>query len=1196
MYKAKTIFKVPESRPPTVLCNKTINNASEVSVDSHKQMLDLDDTVFLNVSLESADSPINETDINLSSFDSPDVNLNTALIIPHSLKRKSSEGIAPTCKKRLLDDVSFDETFVSDTELLQIQSGQIQPIESRPCSFERYSQLYFSSQFEQVENVTDEDVRNETQIDQSCSTVTKLNLTQMFNDDFENDIQDMDVPCNQTQMFLDTVKAIGQVPKDPTQKLEELDGTMYKSKNGNIYIQLQRSMEAKNETNVIDDDYVDAELSQAIKSSQYLREIEDDFAKCEKTICNIGNLNESDRSILNENSPSADIDVALNKSDEALHGLSNMSAINWNSPMVRASQDTPKSSFIKTRLAMSSKNRQNVQTTPKSIVTTKFSPMGSYYGLPTTVKSLIKDYKGIDELYDWQNECLTLPAVSLRRNLIYALPTSGGKTLVAEILILREVICRRTNCLFILPYVSIVQEKIWALSPFAVQLEFLLEEYAAGKGQLPPRKRRQKKSVYIATIEKGLALLDSLIEVGRANEIGLIVVDELHIIGEPGRGATLETLLTKAMFINAGIQIVGMSATIGNLSEIGKFLNADIYTRNFRPVELKEYVKCGSDILSVNPNAPSPEEAFTTERTVDYGYSEDVLRRDPDHLGGLVNEIIPDDSVLVFCSSKKNCENVALLLCRVLPRKSVNHRQEERNELKAALQGENGAMCPILAQTIPYGIAYHHSGLTTDERRNLESAFRQNIICVICCTSTLAAGVNLPAKRVIIRSPYIGRDFLTLSRYKQMVGRAGRAGMGDCGESITIFEPKDYSRLIHLLTAPMDEAASGLHLSACKGLTGLILSSIGLGIAVCQKDLHQLISRTLLAVQAERLGLDIEEMTNQIIRDLFKLKALTATSATSQLKPLTESNATAQLSSSSVEFQNSGVFVDDEPALNTTKVMQKLVLKPSTKLTISRMGKASFKSCIDLQKSKIIYNDLMEAQKSLVLTDHLHLLYIVTPYEPADINVTIDMTVYYNQYSKLTPVQLQTAKALGINESCAVRMVTGQSFKSHMTRPVHRFFLTLILHELWQQKPIHQVADMFHVNRGVVQNLATAAASYSSSVIRFCEELEEFWACKVLLGAMVKQLSYCCTVELLPLMDLPCVRIGRARQLYSNGFRSLEDVAKSTVGELVDKIEHLNYKVAKQLISAAKVFILERLETLRGEVHDCLEVLTQKPS
>lgn len=317
-----------------------------------------------------------------------------------------------------------------------------------------------------------------------------------------------------------------------------------------------------------------------------------------------------------------------------------------------------------------------------------------------------------------------------------------------------------------------------------------------------------------------------------------------------------------------------------------------------------------------------------------------------------------------------------------LNRKSAAHRQSERNALKAAIQNDSGTMCPVLAKTIPYGIAYHHSGLTTDERRHLENAFRENVICVICCTSTLAAGVNLPAKRVIIRSPYIGRDFLTLSRYKQMVGRAGRAGMGDCGESITIFEPKDHSRMIQLLTAPMDEAASGLHLADGKGINNLILSAIGLGIAVCLNDLQSLLSRTLLAVQAERLGLDIKDMTMNTIKELFKLKALCA------------SNLTEELSASNIEFDST---TTEESALNSTKVLKKFVLKPSTKLNITQMGKASFKSCIDLQRSKIIYNDLMEAQKSLVLSDHLHLLYIVTPYEPIEMNMTIDMQVYYNQ-------------------------------------------------------------------------------------------------------------------------------------------------------------------------------------------------------
>ena len=126
---------------------------------------------------------------------------------------------------------------------------------------------------------------------------------------------------------------------------------------------------------------------------------------------------------------------------------------------------------------------------------------------------------------------------------------------------LRELLCKKRDALLILPFVSIVQEKVrlracrllfspkpphvpqWSkalrqctpilivqvrgLSQFAVELDFLVEEYAASKGQFPPRARQQKKSLYVATIEKAHSLVNSLLEHRRLHNLGLVVVDEV---------------------------------------------------------------------------------------------------------------------------------------------------------------------------------------------------------------------------------------------------------------------------------------------------------------------------------------------------------------------------------------------------------------------------------------------------------------------------------------------------------------------------------------------------------------------------------------------------------------------------------------------------------------------------------------------
>ncbi len=144
---------------------------------------------------------------------------------------------------------------------------------------------------------------------------------------------------------------------------------------------------------------------------------------------------------------------------------------------------------------------------------------GPHFGLSDGVWQVIQQTKGIQTLYEWQDQCLN-KAIKSHQNLLYSLPTSGGKTLVAEILMVRELLCNQKHCLFVLPYVSIVQEKIRTLSSLAIALNFAVEEYAGNRGAYPPRKRKSKRVIYIATLEKAHGIVNSLMELGRLQEIG----------------------------------------------------------------------------------------------------------------------------------------------------------------------------------------------------------------------------------------------------------------------------------------------------------------------------------------------------------------------------------------------------------------------------------------------------------------------------------------------------------------------------------------------------------------------------------------------------------------------------------------------------------------------------------------------------
>ncbi|XP_030046424.1 helicase POLQ-like [Microcaecilia unicolor] len=796
---------------------------------------------------------------------------------------------------------------------------------------------------------------------------------------------------------------------------------------------------------------------------------------------------------------------------------------------------------------------EEIDVAKKSIETSSNVDIGPFYGLPSKVKYLFHKLRGIKELYEWQHACLTLESLQQRKNLIYSLPTSGGKTLVAEILILQELLCRQRDVLMILPYVAIVQEKVRGLSAFGVELNFLVEEYAGSKGRFPPIKRRVKKSVYVATIEKGHSLINSLIETGRVDDLGLVVIDELHMLGEGSRGAILEMSLAKILYTSKTTQIIGMSATLNNVEDLQQFLKAEYYTNDFRPVQLKEYVKLQDSIYEVNTKA---ENYFIFSRLLNYKYSSNMQKMDPDHLIALVTEVIPNYSCLVFCPTKKNCENVAEMICKYLSKGYITHREKDKQNLIKELKNiGDGGLCPVLKRTVPFGIAYHHSGLTNDERKLIEEAYSAGVLCLLTCTSTLAAGVNLPARRVVIRAPYVARDFLKRAQYKQMIGRAGRAGIDTAGESILIAQEKEKQLVKDLISRPLENCYSSLLHDYCKGVQSLFLSLIGLKISKTPEEIYHFMCGTFFSVQQKHLSKEksIWDITRESLEYLME-------------KGLISGQLTIEKEQ---EYQET--------------------------LQVSNLGQAIFKGSIDLAYSDILYRDLKKGLEGLVLDNFLHLIYLVTPYDMVS-HCNPDWMIYLRQLNMLSPTEQKLTATVGVPESLIAKKASGQAVKKGIDCGiVNRLYLAFVLYALLKETNIWNVSEKFILSRGYVQNLLNSAASFASCVLHFCEELDEFWAYRPLLIEVTKRLTYCVKTELIPLMEVGGVLEARAKQLYNAGYKTIAHLANADLEVLIKTIEHMSRRQAQQIVTSAKMLLIEKAEALQGEVEDLLKLPADLP-
>ncbi len=390
--------------------------------------------------------------------------------------------------------------------------------------------------------------------------------------------------------------------------------------------------------------------------------------------------------------------------------------------------------------------------------------------------------RGIEGLYPPQAACIE-EGLFDGRNLVISIPTASGKTLVAE-MAMHHHIASGGKCLYVVPLKALASEKYEDFSGKGVRVGIATGDYDK-KDELIGR-----SDIVVATSEK----VDSLLRnhTSWIHRITLLVVDEIHLIGDESRGATLEMVITTMRNRNPDIQVIGLSATIGNPKELSDWLSAGLIESDWRPVELREGVffhgtiKFGDGVRRVQSVKKEPDTNLCLDTISEGGKS------------------------LVFVSSRRNAEGAAKRIAAAL-------RLEDRDLLDLAEKIEHSdesSVAKTLAVCIRGGAAFHHAGLSRDIRKLIEEGFRNGPIRVIASTPTLAAGLNLPARRVIINSvhrfvPGEGQVPIPVLEYRQMAGRAGRPGLDPYGEAVLIGKSEAavnelFEEFIHAATEEID--------------------------------------------------------------------------------------------------------------------------------------------------------------------------------------------------------------------------------------------------------------------------------------------------------------------------------------------------------------------------------------------------------
>jgi helicase len=441
--------------------------------------------------------------------------------------------------------------------------------------------------------------------------------------------------------------------------------------------------------------------------------------------------------------------------------------------------------------------------------------------LPAAVRDHLAN-RGIDELYPPQAAAVEAGVCDGER-LVVAVPTASGKTLIAQLALLTA----DGPGLYIVPLRALAREKY--------------EEFAAlpgvsvgiSTGDLAdPEEELAGNDVVVATSEK----VDSAIRngAGWVESPACVVVDEVHLLGSENRGPTLEVTLATLRRRTPDVQIVGLSATVANPGAIADWLDADLVADDWRPVDLQ---------IGIHADGQVRFEDGTT-RPVPVPDAEPDADAATEATAALVSDAADEGGgALAFVRSRREAEALAERLCDAGLGTAADVAVDAL-EAGATSTGERLAAC------LRDGVAFHHAGLRSTHRRMVEAAFRARQVVAVCATPTLAAGVNVPARRVVIRDQkrFDGDQmgWLPVLEVHQMCGRAGRPGLDPYGEAVLVAGDETAADLRERYVGADPEAVES-KLAERAALRTHVLSTLAAGFAASRSDLLDLFDATFYA-------------------------------------------------------------------------------------------------------------------------------------------------------------------------------------------------------------------------------------------------------------------------------------------------------------------------------------------------------------